>query len=337
MPVVQKAPVEYQLAFSGSHPNVEVAGEAFREAEITRAIGRSPGVDEEIEVTVTAHLVPEPDNPHDKNAISVRINGEVVGYIERDQTRQYKNAVHRIAASGCVASTTARVWVVRRLHNQDGTRFYSRITVALPAEGIALPENDPPTTAYSILPWGSAVQVSGEEEHFDVLKRYVPKSGIGLVLLTLHRAEKLLKSGASRELAEVRVDGRRIGELSPATSKHFLPIIDHVDSGLSVAAWGRIKGSALTAEVTVQGAKASELSDEWLRGEAVTVPQLVPVATSYAVPSAYVAQPVAVKAAKRTLTGVGGQQAAKKSGCLVVAIAIASLASVIGVGISNLV
>ena len=34
--------------------------------------------------TLEARLVPEPDNPHDSNAVAVYIRGEQVGYLPRD-------------------------------------------------------------------------------------------------------------------------------------------------------------------------------------------------------------------------------------------------------------
>lgn len=329
--------LEYALPDVGNYPNTEVAGESYREQEITRALGRSPGVDEEIEATFTAHLVPEPDNPHDKNAISVRVNGHVVGYIERDQTAPYLNAIHRIAASGHTATTLARIWAVRRdSWDGSGISFNSRITVALPWEGLSLPSNNSPAEQYSVLPWGSALQLTGEEEHFDHLKGYVPADGKGLLLLTLHRLERSLKNGSTRECIEARVDGTKIGELSVASSKHFLPVVDHLaKQRMTVAAWGRIKGSALTAEVTVQATKASELPAEWLSGEPTTVPSLVPAAESYSVPPAYIPQPARRTSTQKT--SAGGSMVSRvtaqpqKAGCAGVILAFAA----IGVAISG--
>lgn len=50
-----------------------------------------------------AQLVREPTNPHDKNAIKVLVNGEHIGYIDRD------TAAHFDAPLECVTSTTARI------------------------------------------------------------------------------------------------------------------------------------------------------------------------------------------------------------------------------------
>lgn len=328
--------MHYPLPDVGNYPNIEVAGESYRESEITRALGRSPDVNEEIEETFVAELVPEPDNPHDKNAISVRINGHVVGYIERDQTAPSLPAIQRIAASGHTATTTARIWAVRRSDWQgEDVRFHSRVSVALPWDGLILPSNNPPTESYSLLPWGSALQLSGEDNHFGHLKTYVPRSGKGLLLLTLHQIERALKNGTARELVEARVDGARIGELSVQSSKHYLPVIAHLEEkGLTATAWGRVKGSTLTAEVTVQATKASELPSDWLEGNPTTIPQLIPEAAQYAVPPAYVPQP---KRPQPTRAAAAPRKAAaqpQKAGCAGVLLTFASVGA-IAVGITN--
>lgn len=322
--------MEYLRAKPDTYPNVEVAGEAWREREITTAVGQNPRLDEEIEVNVPAVLVPEPDNPHDQNAISVRVNGHVVGYVERADTKKYLKDVQRVTASGHTPATSARVWMVRREHRDDGTRFYSRISISLPWEGgLNLPRNNPPTTPYTLLPWGSGLQVTGEEVHFDRIKPYVTGADVDLVLVTLHRAQKLLKSGEAREIVEVQLDGLRIGELTPTTSRHFLATIDHTNSrGADVAAYARIKGSQLSAEVTIQGAKVTDLPDEWLNGAFVTLPTLIPDAATYEVPPAYVPQPDPPRPSQSVKPVVSAASASKsKSGCLGVITILATLGS----------
>lgn len=302
--------MEYLLAKPDAYPNVEVAGEAWREREITTAVGQNPRLDEEIEVSLPAVLVPEPDNPHDQNAISVRVRGQVVGYIERADTKKYLKDVQRVTASGHAPVVTARIWMVRRDHREDGTRFYSRISLTLPWEGgLNLPRNSPPAASYTLLPWGSGLQVTGEEAHFDRIKPYVTGADVDLVLVTLHRAQKLLKRGEARDIVEVRLDGERIGELTPTTSRHFLATIDHANSrGVDVAAYAHIKGSQLSAEVSIQGAKVTEIPDEWLNGAFVTLPALIPAAATYEVPPAYVSQPATLVVASKARSS--------KAGCL---------------------
>lgn len=68
--------------------------------------------------TVMLEVVPEPDNPHDNRAISVRHDGKVIGYIPRARTSTYWPVVARVAASGKVARVKGKV------HGNPSTDFY---------------------------------------------------------------------------------------------------------------------------------------------------------------------------------------------------------------------
>jgi hypothetical protein len=134
------------------------------------------------------------------------------------------------------------------------------------------------------------LQVTGEENHLADLAPFLPTSGRGVLVVTLHRGSAE-KGRTVTEFAEVRLNGRRVGQMTPASSKHFLSLVYHLEAkGLVTAAWAQIKGSALAAELVLQAAKASDVDNEWLTGDPVAVPRLVPVATSYRVPNAYVPQ-----------------------------------------------
>ena len=49
--------------------------------------------DEEIRRDAIATLQPEPDNPHDPNAIAVHIDVKLVGYLSRDENRRWQDIV----------------------------------------------------------------------------------------------------------------------------------------------------------------------------------------------------------------------------------------------------
>lgn len=316
----------YTLPGSNNFPNTEVVGESWREKQIAAAIGGRPRVDKEVEQILPAVLVPEPDNPHDPNAISVRVRGHVVGYLSKEDAVRYRDPIHRIAASGHEATTTARIWaVVRNSYDGQGkARFFSSVRVALSEPHLLVPSNGRPASAHSVLPWGGAVQVLGEEDHFDVLFNHVPKEGHGLAIVTLHKDVQKLKNGTEKPFIEVRVDGERIGQLSPTTSAHFLPVVDHLEmAGLKPAAWATIKGSSLAAQVTVQAAKATEVADEWLHGSPAEFPALVAEAARYSVPPAYVDEETTDRTSSPTSPSTGttpgtSNSASKRggSGCL---------------------
>lgn len=269
-------------------PTIEVVGEHAYGKEIRAALHAS-GVrtagqrDTEVEA-LPVELVPEPDNPFDPNAISLRWRNQVLGYLSREDAIRYAQPVRRITASRLSVATTARI-----LAYEDGSnKLQARVTVALPEPELIAPLNDPPTGVYTLVPWGPAIQVLKEEDHFDVLFNHVPPEGVGLLLVSLHKTVRTLKNGAERAFVEVRLDGERVGELSTVTSAHFLPLLDHTEPiGETVAAYAKITGSALAAQLTLHAARATEISNDWLSNSPHPAPKLVQWASDYEIPPAY--------------------------------------------------
>ena len=64
--------------------------------------------DEEIRFETTARLVPEPDNPHDPNAIAVHVDGRLVGYLGRDENRRWLDVIPQDAVVACEAMIAGR-------------------------------------------------------------------------------------------------------------------------------------------------------------------------------------------------------------------------------------
>jgi hypothetical protein len=76
----------------GGRYRVEIVGEASYQAAIGRLAGAK--THDGVSVYKPAVLVPEPTNPHDRNAVSVRIEGLTVGYLSREQAVTF----HRVVA-----------------------------------------------------------------------------------------------------------------------------------------------------------------------------------------------------------------------------------------------
>jgi hypothetical protein len=194
----------YQVSLGRSEwPNVEVVGEHAYSKAIKSAlrVSKAPvtvGSDSESE-GVQVELVAEPDNPYDVNAISVRWRNQVLGYLSREDAIRYAQPIRRIIASGLIAATTARIWAY-----DSGDRLRARVTVALPEPELIVPLNEAPTGVNTLVPWGSAIQVLKEEDHFDILFNHVPPEGVGLLLVSLHRVIRILKNGVERPFVEVR-------------------------------------------------------------------------------------------------------------------------------------
>ncbi|UKA64518.1 DUF4236 domain-containing protein [Arthrobacter sp. FW306-04-A] len=278
----------YRVSLGRSEwPNVEVVGEHAYSKAIKAALRASKAPvavrrDSEAE-GVQVELVAEPDNPYDVNAISVRWRNQVLGYLSREDAIRYAQPVRRIIASGYIAATTARIWAY-----DGGDRLQARVTIALPEPELIVPLNEAPAGETTLVPWGSAIQVLKEENHFDILFNHVPPEGAGLLLVSLHKAIHTLKNGTERPFVEVRLDGERVGELSSVTSAHLLPLLEHSETiGETALAYAKITGSALAAQLVLHAAKATEISNGWLSEGPHPAPKLLPWATGYDVPPTY--------------------------------------------------
>lgn len=67
--------------------DLEVVGEANYQTALWAICGGAHG--DRVRHRVVAVLVPEPENPYDANAISIQIDGHVVGYLARDVAMRY--------------------------------------------------------------------------------------------------------------------------------------------------------------------------------------------------------------------------------------------------------
>ncbi|WP_437774014.1 HIRAN domain-containing protein [Arthrobacter sp. KNU40] len=278
----------YRVSLGRSEwPNVDVVGEHAYSTAIKASLRASKGPmavarDGEAE-GVRVELVAEPDNPFDQNAVSVRWRNQVLGYLSREDAIRYAQPIRRIIASGLAAAATARIWAY-----DGGDRLQARVTVALPEPELIAPLNEAPAGVTTLVPWGSAIQVLKEEDHFDILCNHVPPEGVGLLLVSLHEVIRTLRNGTERPFIEVRLDGERVGELSNVTSSHLLPLLEHTETvGETALAYAKITGSALAAQLVLHAAKATEISNDWLSEGPHPAPKLVPWATGYDVPPAY--------------------------------------------------
>lgn len=264
----------YFLPGYNSYANTEVAGEFAHMDGIHRALGRVPRRDEEIvEEALLAQLIPEPTNQFDRNAVKVVITGQHVGYLEKQVAAAVQPTIRRIVEAGYVPVVGARIWAVARSdYNSRALKHHANVRLALTDAQRMVPLNDPVFEEYSVLPWGSSLQVTGEEHHHDVLSNYVTPDGEALVLGTLVLLQAARKS--IKEVVEVRIDGERIGQLTPSSSQHFLPTIWHLDSlGMTTAAWLIVKGNLLASQVTIHATRAHELQADWFESPH-TVPRL---------------------------------------------------------------
>jgi hypothetical protein len=262
----------YRL-WSRSWCDYEVAVEKAYEPAI-RSLYPTDWSDENRQIELDVALAPEPNGDRGEWAISVRAEGRTIGYIDESDSRKWAGVIRRIVASGFIPITSGRIWGYE-YDGWDGIEFNANVRIALGNPSEALPLNEPPAVPYTMLPRSSIVQVTKEAEHADAVLKFVPKGGYGVLFVTLH--ECVPSQGRAKPHVEVRIDGERVGQLTPQMSQRFLPMIKHLDSrGLVTACWGDITGSAVAAEVRIDGVKANEATTEVLDGPPITVPALVP-------------------------------------------------------------
>lgn len=263
----------------------DVVGENFRELQISTVIGGRPARDQEVVWEGVAELVPEPDNPHDSNAVSVRVGGLIVGYLDREAARDYFTPLALFTRSGMVPEVNVRIWAVTRWSTRRSRdELKSAIRLALPEPHRMLPKNEPPPEPHYVIPRGRRIQVTGEHDHLDVLRQHVSPGGADDVVVTLHPIEAP-RSRSTVAVIEVRLDGNRIGQLSPVTSESLRPLVTESESrGATAAAWAQITGSRLAAEVTLDVTKAELIPDSW-PAPSDQLPRLSPKET--ATPPAY--------------------------------------------------
>lgn len=72
------------------YEDLEVVGESHYQEELWHLAGGRRNPEAQVRQEIFALLLAEPDNPYDSNAISVWIDGLKVGYLSRDDARQYR-------------------------------------------------------------------------------------------------------------------------------------------------------------------------------------------------------------------------------------------------------
>lgn len=248
----------------------EVVGESHYLSHIKAVLGEAHKP-EGAEHVMPALLTPEPNNPHDHNAVAVIIAGQKVGYLSRDEAPPYSQVLRRLSDQGLVGQVQARIWardysdfsVDHHGNYHETSRFGAGIRLDLAAPHLLLPGNSPPGGRYEMLPVGGAIQVTGEDAHTDILSGYCGEAGEQWAYATLHEITQQLPR-STRTIVEVRIDGECIGQLTPKMSAELLPAIRHLAS-LDVTACSRalVKGNRAAAEVTLYVKRSHQLDDAW--------------------------------------------------------------------------
>lgn len=237
----------------------EVAGESHY-TNVLRKVARSLGGGAEGEGVTVAHLLPDPTNKYDSNAVNVLIGGQQVGNLPARDAALYSPVLRPLADSGQVLQVPARVWWGAGWEGD----FMASVTLDLPAANLLFPVNGPPPGVSLAMPTGSRLQLTGEDQHMDVLGPIMASHTVALLNVTLHEIT-VERPRSSKQFVEARFNGRAIGLLSAAASNTLLPVIRRADElGVTLYALAEATGNRLTTEVVVWTAKGNALDIEWL-------------------------------------------------------------------------
>jgi len=242
---------------------VDVVGESHYTREL-QALLPKPLPADGAEVLVPVTVVHDPSNKYDSNAVEIRASSGVIGFLAREDAKRYAAALDAIQADGLTPSTMARVWGSNQEDwDSGGKRFFGSVRIDLPEPHMLRPANQAPGLPHQILPLGSAIQVTGEENHPEATSRYLTPHGECWVHATLQEAVD--ESGRTpKPFVEVRIDGQTAGRLTPKMSGDLEPAIRFLrDRGQACAVRAIVKGNQLKAEVVLYTKRAHELDQAW--------------------------------------------------------------------------
>lgn len=149
--------------------NLDVVGESHYTQEL-RALLPKKLSSEGAEVTVPVTVVHDPGNKYDKNAVEIRASSGVIGFLGREDAARYAPALDAIQAEGLTAGTMARVWgSYREEWDSKAKKLFASARVDLAEPHMLRPANEAPATPHQILPLGTAIQVTGEEDRKSVV------------------------------------------------------------------------------------------------------------------------------------------------------------------------
>jgi len=227
-------PIDLQLFELPSEGRIPVVGESHYQQALSLAVGgKVAGEDFESHLPVVAALVPEPDNPWDTNAVRVDIVSGLrtltVGYLERPVAEEYQQHLLKLRAQGRLGVCPARV-------TGGGHRYYGiYLHLVWPEKyGIATGAEDPEIAeekdGVALLRADWSCTVTKEEAHQDVLGAYAPHRPGESRTVRASLGFCLIQSGKYKgeQAIEVRIDGRRVGQLTHAMSTRYRDMIDRV-------------------------------------------------------------------------------------------------------------
>ena len=193
----------------GSCSRVDVVGESYYQEALTALCrGQERSGDVQMDRAV---LIPEPDNPHDRNAVRVSVSGRTVGYLGREDARRYQPPLLDLHGAGFLG------WCPAAIIGAADAWYGVFLRLAEPET--MWPANSP--GRLTVLEADRSVAVTKRRPHHDVLDELLGQRDAVLVFGELVQSTVTSGKYKGSPCVEVAVDGRRIGELSAAmTERH---------------------------------------------------------------------------------------------------------------------
>ena len=155
-----KPPINNNTSNTGKAPitfgrfDVIVVGVSFYQTVLAKICGNRCG--KGLDVFTQAEIIPDDDNPHDKNAVRVDINGETVGHLSRKNAILWRSKMISDKHSSAVKCPARISW---DQNFDEGGSYGVWLNLDL-----SLPDSKPEVSAIN-----SAVPISWSEDHIEFL------------------------------------------------------------------------------------------------------------------------------------------------------------------------
>jgi hypothetical protein len=100
-------------------------GESYRPGNWKQLVGSTP-LNQEFKQQVLVTVVPEKNNPHDKNAVALYVDGIHLGYLSGSDAKKYRPEIDRVDEAGAKLIVQGNIWWVRR---PDGLKANIRVNL----------------------------------------------------------------------------------------------------------------------------------------------------------------------------------------------------------------
>lgn len=237
---------------------LDVAGAYYQQESCERIFGGRVAPGQWVRRDVHADLYPDPHNPYSSsgNAVSVWIEGHHIGFIPSGTSGLYSPMLREMAEGrGGYVRVPARA---EGVYNADRRSWHAKVLLGLPDPEDLFPRNAIPAGDLEFLPSGRTIQVTGENQHMDVLGPLVAPGEKRVYAATLRSIHEVKARSAPRTV-EVQIDGERVGILSPTMAPQVLPLVQLIErAGRVPVVRASVEGNSLSAEVKLSMPRASE-------------------------------------------------------------------------------